>query len=290
MLKDEIYQYLYTKLKNIPQKPGCYLWVGRSRFSSPCGHVSYEEHVLYVGKAVKLRNRVTQYLNSQYQKIHFMMSDVTDLKWITTNNEMEALLLENNLIKKYSPPFNVRLKDNKEYPFLCITMSEVFPRLILVRKRVNKKDRYFGPFSNVKAARKTMALIHSIFPIRKKNLKLPLKRIGQPCLNFHIKRCWAPCTGQVDIVEYHGLIEQVIRFLEGNVQEFKEDLSKKMHEHVVRLEYEQAKKYKDIMIALEATTMKQQVHNVGVAMNIDIISLFLYKYYGCSSCRKRVCC
>ncbi len=269
---------LDTKLKIIPNRPGCYLWVGYSNLSVKNAENPKNKkktpQILYIGKAHSLKKRITQYLHSEHYKTHFMMSCVTDIDWIVTNNENEALLLESNLIKKYNPPFNVRLKDNKKYPFLCLTMGEKFPRLILTRRQTNPKNHYFGPFANVKSARNIMRLIHKIFPIRKRPLKLPLKNPVRPCLNFHIKRCWAPCTGQVASKDYRIMIEQVDRLLNGNIDELKQSMKNQMQHYAQKTEYEKAKYYRDMLNDLDTTLLSEQtVHHTDESKNCDIIAL-----------------
>ena len=181
-------------------------------------------------------------------KTTFLMKKVVDIDWIVTNTETEALLLENTLIKKYIPPYNIKLKDNKSYPFLCLTLSEPFPRLILNRKKLSPLDQYFGPFPNTKAAKNTLAFIHKIFPIRKKNIKLPQAKPTKPCINFHIKRCWAPCMGTVNNDEYQKTVTQIQLFLQGNTTTLETNLKKNMMEYSEKMMYEKAARIREFTI------------------------------------------
>jgi len=145
-----------------------------------------------------------------------LQKEIFDLEWIITASETDALVLEATLIKKYSPKYNVRLKDDKRYPWICVTVSESFPRVFIARNPKDDGNRYFGPFVDVRATRHFLQTIYKIFPVRKKNLKLPLKKPARPCVNFHIGRCLGPCQGNVSREEYGKLVEQILFFLDGN--------------------------------------------------------------------------
>ena len=276
------FQEIKARVKNVPARPGCYLWLGetplkknnRSQMAQPGSH-----QVLYVGKAIHLRNRISQYLNVQnstdrnHTKTSFLLNHVRAVDWVVTHNEAEALLLENNLIKEHDPPYNVRLKDNKRYPFICLTMGEAFPRLLLTRSKRREADEYFGPYPNIKAARNTIHFIHQVFPIRKRPLKLPLKKPAKPCLNFHIGKCWAPCTGKVLREEYADMVEQVKDLLEGNTEKVKKELRQKMEAYAADMKYENAARIRNIIQDLETITTKQEVHLSEEHEHFDILAV-----------------
>ncbi|MCB1201093.1 MAG: excinuclease ABC subunit UvrC [Leptospiraceae bacterium] len=252
-------------LPNIPDAPGCYLWKGE---------LGSQNKILYIGKSVKLRSRLRQYLRSDDPKTRFLMARVQSVEWIVTENEMEALLLENTLIKKHQPPYNIRLKDDKKYPYLCLTLGEMFPRLVLTRRKFSREHAYFGPFSDVRAARSTMAMIHKIFPIRKRALSLPLKKPGKPCLNFHMGRCWAPCAGNVDPQDYRKMIDGIHDFLEGRSSEVEERLTSQMQEYAKQREFEKAARLRNILQDIEKTREEQKVEFPGGEADLDIIGVF----------------
>ena len=267
---------ILERLKNIPNEPGCYLWVGQSNIGAESEAKGSERRILYVGKAIKLRNRIRQYLNSEDYKTRYLMLFAEDVEFMVTGNEVEALLLENNLIKKHNPPYNVRLKDDKRYPYLCLTFSEPFPRLVITRRKTSTKNIYFGPFSDVSAARNTMALIHKVFPIRKRALKLPLKNPARPCLNYHIGRCWAPCTGKVEQQDYRQMVLQIKDFLEGKSSDVRHNLQKQMQGHSEAMEYEQAGRLKSVIADLdEVVNNKQVVHEDNPDSNFDVAGIYV---------------
>ena len=267
---------LKEKVKLVPDQPGCYLWKGDSDVGRESENKRSRDRILYVGKAKNLRARVRQYLISEDYKTHFLMNRVKALDWVVTQNELEALLLENNLIKEHNPPFNIKLKDDKRYPYLCLTMSEPFPRLILTRRKSNANNLYFGPFSNTGAARATMSLIKKVFPIRKRGLKLPLKTPAKPCLNFHIGRCWAPCTGKIKKNEYRDMVLEVSNFLRGETKEVQENLTKKMQTASDDLNYERAAQLRNILHDLENTVLNAQgVHTEDDEKNYDILGVYV---------------
>ena len=279
-MNKELLETVKEKVQHIPQKSGCYLWLGKSALKQAKKNFSSEQtQVLYVGKSINLRKRVVQYLNTYQKKMRgdlktsFLLSHVTDIDWVVTNNEVEALLLENNLIKEHDPPYNVRLKDNKKYPFICLTLSEPFPRLILTRKKKKPKNKYFGPYSDVGAARNTISIIHRIFPIRKRPLKLPLKKPTRPCINYHINRCWAPCAHKVDEKEYMKVVKMIEETLEGKSREVENRLKNEMSEYSKKLEYEKASRVRDILTDMENFYTHQQVHFSQEDQNFDVIAL-----------------
>lgn len=257
---------LRAKISRLPKKPGCYLWIGKRSLSET-------DEILYVGKAKNLKSRATSYLSSDSTKTKYLINCANDIDTIVTTNETEALLLESTLVKKHNPPFNVRLKDDKMYPYICLTMGETFPRLLIARRKSNHKHLYFGPFSDVGAARTTLRLLHKIFPIRKRPLKLPLKKPGKPCLNFHLKRCWAPCTGTVDSEDYQNMASQIKDFMEGNDQTVIETLTSIMKSASAELKFEKAALYRNIIEDIQKTQQSQQIAMLQGNDNFDLLAL-----------------
>ena len=199
---------LQDKLALLPTDPGVYLMLNEAG------------EVIYVGKAVNLRNRVRSYFqksSTQPIKVQALVEHIADLEYIVTDSEMEALILENNLIKKHSPRYNVRLKDDKTYPYIKVTVQETFPRVLMVRKRLPDGARYFGPYTDVTVVKKTLAFLRTLFPVRSCNKAIEEGAQERPCLNYHIGRCLAPCAGLVSKEEYGTMISEVLLFLEGRI-------------------------------------------------------------------------
>jgi excinuclease ABC subunit C len=258
---------LKEKINRLPSKPGCYIWKGKRASSTT-------EEILYIGKAKNIKNRVTSYLSADSTKTKYLMVCAQDVDAIITSNETEALLLESNLVKKNSPPFNVRLKDDKRYPYICLTMGEPFPRLIVARRKLSPKHLYFGPFSDVGAARSTLKTIHKIFPIRKRPLRLPLKKPAKPCLNFHLNRCWAPCTGEIESDEYRLMAVQIKDFLEGRDDSVIDHMNQKMKEASSRMDYEKAAHYRNILQDIEKTQTTQRIELANRNVSFDLLTLY----------------
>ena len=237
------------KIKNLGEESGCYLWKDK------------QDSVIYVGKALKLSDRVRSYLNPNISDIKTLslQSEIHDLEWIITNTEHEALILEASLIKKYFPKFNIRLKDDKRYPFICVSLDEMFPMVYLTRKVKADGKKYFGPYTDVKATRDLLNLILKIFPIRKTPLKLPLKKPQKPCLNFHIKRCLGPCKGDVSREEYGNVVNQVIKFLDGKKEDLVRELKKNMEEYSLKMMFERAAIYRDMISSIQILNRRQTV-------------------------------
>ena len=193
------------RLRIIPEKPGVYMMKDA------------REGVLYVGKASSLKNRVRSYFGSPTNlvpKIRRMVARVEDFEFIVTDTEAEALILECTLIKRFKPPYNARLKDDKTYPYIKIDLTEDFPQVYITRKAAQDDARYFGPFATAGSVRKTLDLLKKLFPYRSCT-KVITGRDPRPCLEYHINRCVAPCTGNVNKEEYHDVVQQVIMFMEG---------------------------------------------------------------------------
>ncbi len=231
-------------LKTIPNDPGVYQYFDE------------KGEIIYVGKAKNLKRRVSSYFNKQQQsrKVSVLVSRIADIKFTVVANEMEALLLENNFIKQYKPRYNILLKDDKTYPWICIK-NEKFPRVFLTRKKVNDGSIYFGPYPSVMTAKTLLEILRQLYPIR--NCKLILKeeniRNGhyRPCLEYHIGNCKAPCDGSIDEEEYRQMILNVKKVIKGNINEVLRDMKSQMMAHAAKLEFEQAQGIKDKYDLLE---------------------------------------
>ncbi len=246
-------QNRFTKLRGMlehsPQSCGCYFWK------------KADGEILYVGKARDIRKRLQSYLRigQENPRIAEMLEQASSVEWLITERENEALLLEANLIKRHKPRFNIRLKDDKRYPYLCISISETYPQIFLTRRVKNDKDLYFGPYADVKATRQSLYVIHKIFPIRKVRQKLPLKQARRPCMNFFIKRCLAPCQGTLEQKEYRRIIDEVILFLEGNLSLLESLLQKRMQSYSAAQDFEKAAIYRDMIYTIRKLTESQFV-------------------------------
>ncbi|MBQ2250283.1 MAG: GIY-YIG nuclease family protein, partial [Lachnospiraceae bacterium] len=221
-MEHEINFNIEEELKKLPGSPGVYIM-----------HDKYDE-IIYVGKAISLKNRVRQYFQSSRNKtakIEKMVSKIARFEYIITDSELEALVLECNLIKEHRPKYNTMLKDDKSYPYIKVTVEEEFPRVLFSRTMKKDKSRYFGPYTSAGAVSDTIDLIHKLWKIRTCTRNLP-KDIGKerPCLNYHIKQCNAPCQGYVSKEEYGQSVAQVLEFLNGNHKPVLSMLEKKMME------------------------------------------------------------
>lgn len=228
--------------------------------------------VLYVGKSSSLRNRLRSYFGSKKNldaKTFELVNRIADFEYIVTESEQEALLLENSLIKKHKPRFNVRLKDDKTYPYIKVDLTEDFPRVYVTRRTANDGARYFGPFASAGSVRKTLDLLKRLFPYRSCT-KAITGTDDRPCLEYHIKRCVAPCTGYASQVDYKEVIEQVLLFLEGNTKEVVSALESAMLEASESLEFERAGALRDRLRAIERVYEGQKVVGLGKE-NLDVI-------------------
>lgn len=252
------------KLKLLPEKPGVYIMKDKNG------------KIIYVGKAVVLKNRVRQYFQNkenQLPKVKVMLSHVEDFEYIVTDTELEALMLECNLIKKYKPKYNVLLKDDKNYPYIKVTVNEEYPRIMFTRRIEPDGAKYFGPYSSAFAVRETIKLVRKMFPVRTCNRNIE-KDIGKvrECLYYHIGLCSAPCTNKINKEDYRKLVDQAILFLDGKrdwlIQKLKEDMQKAAEE----LRFEEAARIRDQIFAIERTSEKQKVVSVGEDEQ-DIISM-----------------
>ena len=239
---------LERTLAQLPDAPGVYLMLCES------------ERILYIGKAVSLRNRVRSYFQDSAAHAHRtsrMVERVCDVRWIVVNNEIEALILEANLIKRHQPPFNVRLRDDKRYPYLKVT-NEPFPRVTFTRVVRYDGGRYFGPYTNAHGLRELINLVRVVFPLRTCREPIDGKR-KRPCLQYHIKRCLAPCVGYQSEPEYAALVDEVVLFLEGRQERLLERLHAEMDDAAARLNYEAAARLRDRIVAVRRVTEGQKV-------------------------------
>lgn len=247
------------ELKKLPNKPGVYLMHDK------------EDTIIYVGKAISLKNRVRQYFrkNNKTKRIENMVSLIDHFEYIVVDNEAEALILECNLIKKHRPKFNVLLKDDKTYPYIKIDVKDEFPSVVLTRRLVNDGAKYFGPYANAGAAKEMVQFIKSRYQIRQcRNYKGRTR----PCLNYHIERCTAPCMGYIAPEEYRKQIQEIIDLLEGKTDKIIKELEKRMVEASQNLDFEKAAELRDRKQALERTSEKQKVSNLS-ENNIDVIGI-----------------
>ena len=237
------------KLQTIPQKPGVYL------MKDDAGHV------IYVGKAANLCHRVRSYFHTSTThtpKVRRLVANIQDVEFIVTDSELEALILEANLIKKYRPRYNVRLKDDKRYPYIRIRWAEDFPRIDIVRQMYRDGSRYFGPFTASWAVAQTLDLLRRLFPYRTCDREITGKD-ERPCLYYHIKRCPGPCIGAVSREEYRATIEQICLFLEGKTERIATQLTQKMELAAEKLEFEEAARYRDQLQAIERVVEHQKI-------------------------------
>ena len=253
-----------NELKKLPAKPGVYLMHDAS------------DEIIYVGKAIKLCNRVRQYFQRSKKpsaKIEQMVSHVSYFEYIVTDSEMEALILECNLIKKHRPRYNTMLMDDKAYPYIRITVDEDFPRVMLAHKQVRDKSRYFGPYPSGLAVKDTLELVHKLFGIRTCNRVLPRDQGKErPCLNYHIGQCMGPCQGYVTKEEYGKQIDRVISLLNGNYVQLRKELEEKMKAAAAELEFETAAKYRDLAESITKIAQQQKITDSSSLNDRDVIA------------------
>ncbi|HJC23848.1 MAG TPA: excinuclease ABC subunit UvrC [Candidatus Eisenbergiella merdavium] len=239
------------ELKKLPAKPGVYIMHDK------------DDAIIYVGKAISLRNRVRSYFRestNKSPKIEKMVTKIARFEYIVTDSELEALVLENNLIKEHNPKYNTMLKDDKTYPYIKVTMGEDFPRVLFSRQMKKDKSRYFGPFTSAFAVKETIDLINKLYRLRTCSRVLP-RDIGleRPCLNYHIGQCMAPCQEYVTKEEYRAQVEQALDFLNGNYAPILNNLKQKMEEASENLEFEEAIRYRDLYNSVKQVAQKQKI-------------------------------
>lgn len=253
------------ELKKLPNKPGVYIM--RDSLDT----------ILYVGKAVNLHNRVRSYFRDNIGRgpaIDKMVTLIARFEYIVTDSELEALVLENNLIKEHSPKYNTLLKDDKTYPYIKVTLGEEYPRILFSRTMKKDKSKYFGPYTSAAAVKDTIDLLNKLYQLRTCNRNLP-RDIGneRPCLNYHIKQCMAPCQGYVSKEQYREQIAGALEFLNGNYNLILKDLEEKMKQASEKMEFEEAAKYRDLYNSVKQVSQKQKITD-SVGEDKDIIALY----------------
>ena len=259
---------IQEELKKLPGKPGVYLM-----------HDA-DDTIIYVGKAISLKNRVRQYFQTSRNKgpkIERMVTHIARFEYIVTDSELEALVLECNLIKEYQPRYNTMLKDDKTYPYIKVTVQEDFPRVLFSRDMKKDKSRYFGPYTSAGAVKDTINLIHRLYKIRTCHRALP-ENIGKerPCLNYHIHQCKAPCQGYISKEEYGEQIKKAISFLNGNYNDMIKELTGKMTEAAEEMRFEQAAEYRDLIDSVRRIGERQKITNSD-GEDKDVIALAMDK-------------
>ena len=270
---------IQEELKKLPGKPGVYIMHGE------------KDEIIYVGKAISLKNRVRQYFQSSRNKgikIEQMVTHITRFEYIITDSELEALVLECNLIKEHRPKYNTMLMDDKSYPFIKVTVEEPFPRIMMARQMKKDKSKYFGPYTSAGAVKDTIDLIRKLYNIRSCNRKLP-QDIGKerPCLNYHIHQCKAPCQGYISQEEYRKSIDEVIRFLNGDYAIILKELEEKMLAASEALEFEKAIEYRELLSSVQQIAQKQKITDtagedrdiLAVAMDLEdaVVQVFFIR-------------
>ena len=263
---EEIFMFnVEEELKKLPRNPGVYIMRDD------------KDVILYVGKAINLHNRVRSYFRENIGRgpaIDQMVSLIARFEYIVTDSELEALVLENNLIKENSPKYNTLLKDDKTYPYIKVTVGEDYPRILFSRTMKKDKSRYFGPYTSAAAVKDTIELLNKLYQLRTCNRVLP-RDIGieRPCLNYHIKQCLAPCQGYVSKEEYRQQVAGALEFLNGNYSPILKDLEEKMKKAAEAMEFEDAARYRDLLSSVRQVSQKQKITE-GVGEDKDILALY----------------
>lgn len=263
---------LEDKLKNLPEKPGIYIMRDE------------DDTIIYVGKAINLKNRVRQYFQSSRghsPKVVAMVERIRNLEYIITDTELEALILECNLIKKHRPKYNILLKDDKHYPYIKVTVNEDYPRIMITREIKKDGAKYFGPYTDKMAVNKTIELINKLFPIRScsKNISKIAGR-ERPCLNFHINRCMGPCQGNVDKQTYKDMVKGIIMVLDGKQDEILGELEQKMQQAAENLDFERAAEIRDSIAAVKKIGERQKIITASL-VDQDIVAMARDDGYAC---------
>ncbi|MDE6517306.1 MAG: excinuclease ABC subunit UvrC [Acetatifactor sp.] len=254
-----------AEFNKLPKEPGVYIMRDA------------RDGILYVGKAINLHNRVRSYFRENIGRgpmIDKMVTLIARFEYIVTDSELEALVLENNLIKEHSPKYNTLLKDDKTYPYIKVTMGEDFPRILFSRQMKKDKSRYYGPFTSAAAVKDTIELLNKLFCLRTCNRSLP-RDIGndRPCLNYHIKQCMAPCQGYIGKEQYRQQLGQALEFLNGNYNKILKDLEEKMTQASENMEFEEAARYRDLHASVKSVSQKQKITDSALD-DKDVIALY----------------
>ena len=254
---------LEDQLKGLPAKPGVYLFRGE------------RGEVLYVGKAKSLRPRVRSYFQASSDTrstIAQLPERVTDIEVIVTDTEVEALHLEQNLVKRHRPPFNVRLRDDKSFPYIAVTVEDDYPRVMFTRERHRRGVVYFGPYANAKKVRETLDVLNRVFPYRPCEGPKPGRHSGIPCLDYHIERCLAPCVGYISKEDYRAIIDSVIEFLSGDTKPIQRELERKMKDAAEGERFEEAARYRNRLFAVRHLVERQAADKRSVG-SVDVIGI-----------------
>lgn len=251
------------ELKKLPDKPGVYLMKDKNG------------QIIYVGKAISLIKRVRQYFqlsNNKHIKVATMVKNIKEFEYIITDNEIEALILEANLIKKHKPKYNILLRDDKQYPYIKVSMNEKYPKVLKVRSVKKDGSKYFGPYTSNGAVNDTLEIIKNLYPLRTCNLNLDKKTSKRPCLNYHIGKCLGPCFKDINEEDYNKMIKDISLFLSGREERVIEIMEGRMKEASKKLEFEEAARYRDKVNSLKFMLEKQKVVSVSKD-NVDIIAM-----------------
>jgi len=248
-----ISESLSLTIQQLPKEPGVYLMKDE------------RNTIIYIGKANSLKKRVTSYFQKKHDdiKTKFLVNAIDSIECIVTDSEIEALLLESNLIKKHKPRFNIRLKDDKRYPYIAVTLKDDYPRVIYTRKPGIRGARYFGPYTDARAAKNIVDMINNTFKLKTCKKELPLKKHERPCLNYQMKKCQGPCMKETTGIEYMDIINNVISFLEGAIDPVISNLQKTMDQYSQKMEYEKASILRDIIFDIQTVTEEQKVSSAS---------------------------
>jgi excinuclease ABC subunit C len=262
-------QKFKDKLANTPDQPGVYI------MENSAGSI------IYIGKATSLKKRLSSYFQKTAHdlKVSILIDHIFDFEYVITDSEIEALLLESTLIKKHKPKYNVRLKDDKRYPYIAVTLSEDYPRVIITRRLIKNNDRYFGPYTDVKAARSIVSTINTIFKLRLCKKQLPLISNERPCLNLQIKKCSGLCSGKITKEEYMNIVNNAIKFLEGKVQPVIDELMILMAGYSEKHKYENAAQIRDIIFDIQKVSGTQKVYT-PIGSDKDYIGIKIHNNEG----------
>ena len=252
-----------SKLSLLPDQPGVYLWKDKNGT------------IIYIGKALDLKHRVRSYFASSGKdvKTEHLVKNIADLEYIITNSESDAFILEATLIKHHRPKYNIMLKDDKRYPFVKITVNEPFPRIFITRELLKDDAKYFGPYTEVRYLRSTLRDLEWIFPLRNCNRNIPKTKYKQPCMNYQLGKCPAPCVGCINQKDYAVIVNRLLRFFSGRYTELIDELRAEMQNASDSLDFEEAAKLRDRIVAIQSIQKRQSVFNVEGG-NTDIIGFY----------------